>query len=64
MPISQSGCVHICSFDRSVIPKMTSGGMMIADAKYPSQSGIPSPTSRPWAMMDPSSAKKMKVKLA
>ena len=30
MPTSQIGCVHICIFDSSVIPKITSGGIINA----------------------------------
>ena len=31
MPTSHSGCVHICIFDSSVMPKTTSGGIMSAE---------------------------------
>lgn len=34
------------------------------DARYPSHSGSPSAYRRPCAMIEPSSAKKMNVKLA
>ena len=37
---------------------------MIVDTAYPAHNGTPSPSSSPWAMIDPSSAKKMKVKVA
>ena len=43
---------------------MTSGKMIRVDAAYPAQSGIPSPSCRPWAMIEPSRAKKMKVNVA
>ena len=43
---------------------MTSGITIRVDTAYPSQSGMPSPSSRPWAMIEPSSAKKMNVKVA
>ena len=46
------------------MPKITSGGIISAQTKYPSHSGNPSPRFRPWAMIEPSRAKKMKVKLA
>ena len=35
--------------------------MMSVDAAYPSHGGIPSPNLRPWAMIEPSSAKKIVI---
>ena len=43
---------------------MTSGMTISVETAYPIESGIPSPSFKPWAMMEPSSAKKMKVNVA
>ena len=64
MPTSHSGCVHICIFDSSVMPKITSGGIISARDRVPEPQRQPEPELSPWAMIEPSSAKKMNVKLA
>ncbi len=38
--------------------------MTSVDTAYPSHKGMCSPSFRPWAMIEPSSAKKMKVNVA
>jgi hypothetical protein len=38
--------------------------MTTVDSRYPSHNGTPSPSRRPWAMIEPSRAKKMKVNVA
>ncbi|SHY73023.1 Uncharacterised protein [Mycobacteroides abscessus subsp. abscessus] len=37
---------------------------MMVDIAYPTGNGTPSPSLSPWAMIDPSSAKNMKVNVA
>ena len=64
MSSSQTGWVQTWSLDRAVIPKITSGITTNAQIRYPSGSGMCKPDFSAWAMIDPSSAKKMKVKLA
>ncbi|HZM66806.1 MAG TPA: hypothetical protein VFC16_10960 [Nakamurella sp.] len=46
------------------IPKITSGITIRVDTAYPIHNGMPSPSWSPWAMIEPSSAKKMKVNVA
>ncbi|GAA2237200.1 hypothetical protein GCM10010360_72950 [Streptomyces nogalater] len=61
---SQTGCVHTCIFDSAVMPWITSGRMTSEQTTYPTGSGMCRPSSSACAMMEPSRAKKMKVKLA
>jgi hypothetical protein len=61
---TQIGVVQACILDRAVMPKITSGMTTRATIRYPSHSGRPRPISKACAMIDPSSAKKMMVKVA
>ncbi len=63
-PISQTGWVHACTLASAPMPLNTIGITMSVVTRYPISTGSPIAWCMAWAMIEPSRAKKMKVKEA